>query len=100
MRRLLTTAWRPVRFELRIYAALARWIGRRPAVPGGTVPFGYGRGVVPVLWLWVFASAAEIPVVRVLLPWHSPAPAGRSRRSRWTCWWTTRGRSPRPPART
>lgn len=73
MTKLGSLLWRPIRFELRIYAALARWVFRRPAVPAGAdvIAFGYGQGVVPVLWLWVFASVAEIPVVHVLLPWQT-----------------------------
>ena len=73
MRKVGSLALRAVRFEVRIYVALARWITRRPAVPRGhdVAAFGYGQGVVPVLWLWVFASVAEIPVVHVLLPWRT-----------------------------
>jgi hypothetical protein len=26
--------------------------------------------VTPVMWLWIFASAAELPLVHILVPWH------------------------------
>jgi hypothetical protein len=71
VKRVGSLLWRAIRFEVRIYIALARWITRKPSIPAGAEPFGYGQGVTPVLWLWVFASVAEIPVVHVLLPWRT-----------------------------
>lgn len=71
----LTTAWRlitkAVVFELRLYRSLLRWIARRPHVPEGTMPVGYSRQVTPVMWLWIFGSAAELPLVHVLVPWEA-----------------------------
>lgn len=70
----LTTAWRLLKkavvFELRLYRSLLRWILRRPHVPDGTTPVGYSRQVTPVMWLWIFGSAAELPLVHVLVPWE------------------------------
>jgi hypothetical protein len=57
-------------FELRLYRSLFRWVTRRPAIPSGDVqPFGYTQAVAPVMWLWIFASAAEMVVVHLLVPW-------------------------------
>lgn len=63
--------WRVVKFELDLYVALVRWMLRRPAVPEGARPWGYSRTATPVMWLWIFASAAEIPLVHVLVPWET-----------------------------
>ena len=57
--------------EVAIYACLLRWVLRRPAVRHGEEPVGYAKDVTPVLCLWIFASAAEIPLLHVLLPWHA-----------------------------
>ena len=63
-------AWWAVRLEVSLYAALVRWIARRPAVPAGTTPVGYGQLVAPMMGLWIFASALEVPLVHVLTPWE------------------------------
>jgi hypothetical protein len=61
-----------VLFELRLYRSLFRWVTRRPAVPrSGSEPFGYARAVTPVMWLWIFASAVEIPVFHLIVPWDT-----------------------------
>lgn len=75
MRRLATT-WRWVRhfvvMELRLYRALYLAVRRRRhGVRPGTETVGYARMVTPVMGLWIFASALEIPLVHVLTPWHS-----------------------------
>ena len=68
----LSLVRRGVMFELRLYRSLLRWFARRPAVPGGDVePFTYAKTVTPVMWLWIFASAAELPLVHVLIPWEA-----------------------------
>jgi hypothetical protein len=56
--------------ELNIYKNLARWGLRRPSVPAGFEPVAYSRMVTPVMALWIFASALELPLVHVLVPWH------------------------------
>ena len=60
---------RALRFEVRIWVSLARWVARRPDVPGGAEAHGYAQGVTPVIALWIFASAVEIPVVHLVVPW-------------------------------
>ena len=58
-------------FEYHLYRSLARWVARRPDHGGpDDVAFTYARAVTPVMWLWIFASAAEIPLAHVLLPWE------------------------------
>lgn len=72
------SAWRQARrlirhgfvFEINIYTSLLRWVLRRPSVPPGAAPIGYARLVTPVLALWIFGSAIEIPVAHLLIPWH------------------------------
>ena len=69
-RRVLGLAKHAVVFELRLYRSLFRWLVRRPDHGGPTdVPFTYARSVTPVMWLWIFASAAEVPLVHLLIPW-------------------------------
>lgn len=68
---MLGFARRALRLEVSIYVCLVRWVLRRPAVGPGQEPIGYARAVTPVLCLWIFASAAEIPLAHVLLPWHT-----------------------------
>jgi hypothetical protein len=63
-------AWWAVRLEVSLYVALVRWVTRRPAVPAGTTPVGYGQLVAPMMGLWIFASALEVPLVHVLTPWE------------------------------
>lgn len=72
LRRLGSLVRHALIFELNIYKSLLRWVLRRPSVPAGSQPFGYARLVTPVLWLWIFGSAAELPLVHVLVPWPGP----------------------------
>lgn len=67
--RLLALSRHGVVLELRLYRSLFRWLTRRPFLPRGAEPYGYARSVTPVMWLWIFASAAEIPLAHVLVPW-------------------------------
>jgi len=57
-------------FELNIYKSLLRWLLRRSSIPAGFEPVGYARLVTPMLALWIFGSALELPLVHVLVPWH------------------------------
>lgn len=57
--------------ELTMYRNLLRWLLRRPAIGPGDEPVGYAQMVTPVMCLWIFACAAEMPVLHVLLPWHT-----------------------------
>ncbi len=75
MRRALTLAWEAVLFEVALYRSLARWVARRPDVPAGTTPIGYGQLAGPMMWLWIFGSAVEVVVLDVVL--HRWLPAAR-----------------------
>lgn len=69
-RRLYALAKHAVVFELRLYRSLFRWVLRRPDLGGPEhTAFTYARTVTPVMWLWIFASAAEVPLVHLLIPW-------------------------------
>lgn len=61
--------WWVVKLEVLLYAALLRWVARRPHVPDGAVAWGYSRLATPVIALWIFASALEVPLVHVITPW-------------------------------
>jgi hypothetical protein len=56
-------------FELNIYRSLLRWLFRRPSIPAGFAPVGYARLATPMMALWIFGSALELPLVHVLVPW-------------------------------
>lgn len=56
--------------ELRLYAAIGRWILRRRGVPDDTEPWGYGQLVTPVLWLWVFGGVVETIALHFIIPWE------------------------------
>jgi hypothetical protein len=71
LRRLPGLLWHAVVLEVAMDRNLLRWVVRRPSVGAGDEPVGYARLVTPVMWLWIGASAAEIPVAHVLLPWHT-----------------------------
>lgn len=70
VRRAADLVWRFLRLEVQLYVALGRWIARRPAVPDASVPWGYSRMVTPVMGLWIFGSACELPLAHILVPWH------------------------------
>lgn len=72
VRALLSLARRAVLYELSLYRSLLRWVARRPSVGGPQEqPVGYAQTATPVIWLWIFGSAVEIPVAHLLLPWES-----------------------------
>jgi len=58
-------------FELRLYRSLFRWVARRRDVKGDAEAFGYAKVVTPVMWLWIFASTVEVPLVHILIPWDT-----------------------------
>lgn len=70
LHRMLGLAKHALIFELNIYKSLVRWLLRRPSIPAGFEPVGYARLVTPMMWLWIFGSALELPLVHVLVPWH------------------------------
>jgi hypothetical protein len=57
-------------FELNIYKSLLRWLLRRPSIPAGFEPVGYAQLATPMMGLWIFGSALELPLVHVLVPWY------------------------------
>jgi hypothetical protein len=57
-------------FEYNIYKSLGRWALRRPSIPAGYEPVGYAQLATPMMALWIFGSALELPLVHVLVPWH------------------------------
>jgi hypothetical protein len=59
-----------VRYEIRMWVSLARWVARRPSVEPESVPFGYGRALTPIIGGLIIASAIEIPVLHLLIPWE------------------------------
>jgi hypothetical protein len=69
VRRLPGWLWHALVLEVTMYKNLLRWIFRRPSVGPAEEPIGYARAVTPVMGLWIFASAAEMPLIHVLLPW-------------------------------
>ena len=71
VRRVPGLLWHAVVFELAMYRNLLRWVSRRPSVGPGDEPVGYARLVTPVMCLLIFASAAEVPLMHVLLPWRT-----------------------------
>jgi hypothetical protein len=58
-------------FELNIYKSLLRWLLRRPSIPAGFAPVRYAQQATPVIALWIFGSALELPLVHVLVPWEA-----------------------------
>jgi hypothetical protein len=69
--RTLAMAEHALVFELNIYKSLLRWLLRRPSIPAGFEPVGYAQLATPMLALWIFGSALELPLVHVLVPWHA-----------------------------
>jgi hypothetical protein len=68
--RMLAVAKHALIFEANIYKSLLRWVLGRPSIPSGHEPVSYARLATPVLALWIFGSALELPLVHVLVPWH------------------------------
>ena len=69
LRRALKLTKHALVFEINIYKSLLRWLVRRPSIPAGSEPVGYAQMSTPVIALWIFGSALELPLVHVLVPW-------------------------------
>ncbi|WP_433790405.1 PH domain-containing protein [Actinoplanes sp. CA-252034] len=74
----MTKVWGLARFvvvyELRLWAALFRWILRRPIpVEPGTRRFGYIGAVKMILIAFIVVSAIEIPILELMIPWEPVA---------------------------
>lgn len=67
LRQVVARAREEIGQELALYRSLARWVARRPDVPGDALPIGYSQLSGPVLWLWIFGSATEVVVADVVL---------------------------------
>lgn len=65
------TVWaRASRFERGIYANLVRWIRRRPEHgPAGTLVAPYVEIVRMTIMIWIGASAVEMVIVHLVIPW-------------------------------
>lgn len=71
----VTKVWGLARFvvvyELRLWAALFRWILRRPIPVGpGVERFGYVGAVKLILGAFIAVSAVEIPILDLMIPWE------------------------------
>jgi hypothetical protein len=59
-----------LRYELRLWEALFRWVFRRPhRVEPGTVAFSYTGGAALLFRVFIGLSAVEIPILHLTLPW-------------------------------
>lgn len=59
-----------IRYELRLWAALYRWIFRRPVpIEPGAQRFTYHRAVNLILGAFLVVSAIEVPILHLMLPW-------------------------------
>jgi hypothetical protein len=59
-----------LRYEMRLWVALFRWVFRRPVpVPPGSVAFANAGAGSALLTAFIVVSAIEIPVLHLLLPW-------------------------------
>jgi hypothetical protein len=69
-RRAGSFAKRVLLLELSIYASIARFLARRPAVERGAVGVGYHKPVLMILIVFIVLSAVEIPIVDLIVhPW-------------------------------
>ena len=55
--------------EAAVFASLARWILRRPDIPGDRRALGYARGTQAVPLLLAGVCAVEVVVVHLIVPW-------------------------------
>src|SRR5687768_8562621 len=67
--------WGLIRFvvvyELRLWAALFRWILRRPVpIEPGARRFSYAGAVRMILIAFIAVSAIEIPILDLMIPWE------------------------------
>lgn len=69
LRRALAWTKHALVFELNIYKNLLLWLLRRRSTPAGFESAGYARLATPMMALWIFGSALELPLVHILVPW-------------------------------
>jgi len=70
----LRRAWGLARWlvvlEIGIWRSLFLWVTRRVSGQGpGVERFSYAKQISPVIGVFIFVSAIELPVVHVLVPW-------------------------------
>lgn len=59
-----------LRYELRLWTALFRWIFRRPLpVEPGARTFPYAGAATMLFGVFIVLSALEIPILHLMLPW-------------------------------
>ncbi|OJF10197.1 hypothetical protein [Couchioplanes caeruleus] len=62
-----------VRYEMRLWSALYRWIARKP--PYGSGPgvavFPYAGAATGLFGVFIGLSAVEIPILHLILPWQT-----------------------------
>jgi hypothetical protein len=69
-RRIAGFSKRALMVELSIYASIARFIGRRPAIPRGAAGFGFHKPVLSILIIFIVLSAVEVPIIDLIVhPW-------------------------------
>jgi hypothetical protein len=69
-RRIAGFSKRALTIELSIYASIARFIGRRPAIPRGAAGFGFHKPVLSILIIFIVLSAVEVPIIDLIVhPW-------------------------------
>jgi hypothetical protein len=61
---------RALMIELSIYASIARFVTRRPAIPRGAVGFSFHKPVLTILIIFIVLSAVEVPIIDLIVhPW-------------------------------
>jgi hypothetical protein len=60
---------RAARFEAGTWRSLARWIGRRPAVPPDATPFAYHLPLLAPMAVMSGLSLLEVVALDLLVPW-------------------------------
>ena len=72
----LRKAWALARWlvvlEIGIWRSLFLWVTRRVSGQGpGVEAFSYAKQLTPLIAVFIFVSAIELPVVHILLPWDT-----------------------------
>jgi PH (Pleckstrin Homology) domain-containing protein len=68
----VTLLRKAVAYETAMWRSLFQWVRRRPATTEpGAETFSYAGMVSTILWAIIAASAVEIPIVHLILPWRA-----------------------------
>lgn len=65
--RVVRLARHALELEFAIWASLGRLVARRPRVPAGAERFGYHRPVLTIVIVFIVLSAAEIPILDLIV---------------------------------